>query len=208
MVPFSCWSLIGKGNETLQSCREAGAFRTKGDWNNGKCLQCLNAQVCTSRSRLLSVAVSSLETKVVDVDFTFTEIEATLDLVSTKGVDLIVFPELCITGYSCDLFYQQTLLELGPPGPSRCKNSFVSGCNCRFACEQGKIFNCAACLVDGEILGKCLKSTFQLWRILWKAVVCQREYCGWSWSWCLMGPSPTARTFCSTCPTWNIARLG
>ena len=58
------------------------------------------------------VAVSSLETKVADVDFNCQEIEATLDLVSTKGVDLIVFPELCITGYSCgDLFYQQTLLE-------------------------------------------------------------------------------------------------
>ena len=104
------------------------------------------------------VAVSSLETKVADVDFNCQEIEATLDLVSTKGVDLIVFPELCITGYSCgDLFYQQTLLEQARRALVRLAAKTKASSQAVIVglplLEQGKIFNCAACLVDGEILG-------------------------------------------------------
>ena len=161
------------------------------------------------------VAVSSLETKVADVDFNCQEIEATLDLVSTKGVDLIVFPELCITGYSCgDLFYQQTLLEQARRALVRLAAKTKASSQAVIVglplLEQGKIFNCAACLVDGEILGIVPKinipNSGEYYEKRWFAsgnIVADRGHL------MLDGDQvPCGTDLCSTCPTWNIARLG
>ena len=104
------------------------------------------------------VAVSSPEVKVANVDFNCQEIEAVIDSASTAGVDVIVFPELCITGYSCgDLFYQQTLLEHARRALVRLASKTKASSQAVIVglplLEQGKIFNCAACIVGGEILG-------------------------------------------------------
>ncbi len=50
--------------------------------------------------------------KVADCKFNAREIEKEIIIAEGKGVQIIAFPELCITGYTCgDLFAQQLLLE-------------------------------------------------------------------------------------------------
>lgn len=50
--------------------------------------------------------------KVADCKFNAGEIEKLIMIADGKGVQIIAFPELCVTGYTCgDLFAQQLLLE-------------------------------------------------------------------------------------------------
>lgn len=49
--------------------------------------------------------------KVADVEFNVSRIQELMVSLEKKGVEIAVFPELCITGYTCaDLFHNQTLL--------------------------------------------------------------------------------------------------
>lgn len=50
--------------------------------------------------------------KIADCSFNAERIESQIVAADEKGVQIIIFPELCITGYTCgDLFGQQLLLE-------------------------------------------------------------------------------------------------
>lgn len=75
-----------------------------------------------------------------------------------KGVKLLVFPELCVTGYTCgDLFLQDRLLK----SVEEAVNSILQktkDADIVFAIgaplvKYGKIFNCALVIYKGEILG-------------------------------------------------------
>ncbi len=76
-----------------------------------------------------------------------------------QGVNLLVFPELSLTGYTCgDLFGQSTLLEAAWDALLRLAEAsedwqemvlFV-GLPVRF---EGQVFNCAAVVAAGEIVG-------------------------------------------------------
>ncbi len=56
--------------------------------------------------------VQSLPGRVGDVIFNTQKIEKHITLAEGKGVEVIAFPELSLTGYTCqDLFRQQILLE-------------------------------------------------------------------------------------------------
>ncbi len=60
----------------------------------------------------IKVATAIPSVKVGDVKFNTRRIESQIALAEGQGVEIIVFPELCITGYTCqDLFLQQMLLE-------------------------------------------------------------------------------------------------
>ena len=71
---------------------------------------------------------------------------------------MLVLPELCITGYTCqDLFFQQTLLD----GALNALKDITEhsagldmliavGCPLRF---RGELYNCAVVMKDGKILG-------------------------------------------------------
>jgi len=60
----------------------------------------------------IKVASAIQSVKVADCKFNAQQIEAQIAIADGKGVQVIVFPELCITGYSCaDLFGQTLLLE-------------------------------------------------------------------------------------------------
>lgn len=55
--------------------------------------------------------------KVADVEFNVSRIQELMVLLERKGVEIAVFPELCITGYTCaDLFHNQTLLAAAQEG--------------------------------------------------------------------------------------------
>ena len=58
------------------------------------------------------MAAAIPQVKVADCIFNTQQIESMIAQAEGKGVEVIVFPELCITGYTCqDLFRQRALLE-------------------------------------------------------------------------------------------------
>ena len=60
--------------------------------------------------------------KVADCDYNEKQIENLVVQAEGKGVEIICFPELCITGYTCgDLFSQQLLID-DPRGQERPKS--------------------------------------------------------------------------------------
>lgn len=75
-----------------------------------------------------------------------------------SGVHLMVFPELCLTGYSCgDLFYSDSLiagaltaLEAVVSASKKLEPVYVVGLPLRYGC---KLYNVAAVLQKGKLLG-------------------------------------------------------
>lgn len=60
----------------------------------------------------IKVAAAIPSVKVADCSYNVQQIESLIAMAEGKGVEMIVFPELCITGYTCqDLFKQTLLLE-------------------------------------------------------------------------------------------------
>jgi NAD+ synthase (glutamine-hydrolysing) len=83
--------------------------------------------------------------------------------VEATGADLLVFPELCITGYTCgDLFYQEALLDSALKGLERilresCRSTIllIVGMPLRV---NGLLMNCAVVCRKGQIKGVVPKS--------------------------------------------------
>ncbi len=64
------------------------------------------------RDGFIKVAAAAPELKVADCGYNGKQIENMIKDAQEKGVKLLVFPELCISGYTCgDLFLQETLLK-------------------------------------------------------------------------------------------------
>ena len=76
-----------------------------------------------------------------------------------KDVQLVVFPELCITGYSCaDMFLRKELLAQAQQELDRIKTalqdlSILVCVGLPIEDEAGRLFNCAAYVHSGEIVG-------------------------------------------------------
>nr|WP_320039031.1 NAD(+) synthase [uncultured Bacteroides sp.] len=65
----------------------------------------------------VKVAAAVPPVKVADCQYNAEQIEKMINEAEEKGVQIIAFPELCITGYTCaDLFAQQLLLEKAEMG--------------------------------------------------------------------------------------------
>lgn len=101
---------------------------------------------------------------IADVDANVERICALADQAYASGVGLLVFPELCLTGYTCaDLFMQQELQEKALKGlvdmanaSSRWPGMAVA---VGFPLKHGEaLYNCAAMLSGGEIDGIVPKS--------------------------------------------------
>lgn len=96
--------------------------------------------------------------KVADVCYNVEKIIEKMEEADKSGVFGAVFPEMCITGYTCgDLFLQRTLLEGALDGLFEIKEKslgmtpvFVVGLPLAFL---GKLYNAAAVVYDGKILG-------------------------------------------------------
>lgn len=60
----------------------------------------------------IKVATAIPEVRIADTKFNLEAIERQIVMAEGQGVEIIVFPEFCITGYTCqDLFRQQQLLD-------------------------------------------------------------------------------------------------
>ena len=103
------------------------------------------------------VAAASPELKVCDCHFNAEKIIDSVRLLSEEGASLIVFPELSITGYTCqDLFFQKSLqlsalenLEYIAKKTSSIASLFAVGLP---FCLDSAIYNCAALIHRGKIL--------------------------------------------------------
>lgn len=109
----------------------------------------------------IKTAAVSPEIKVADCSYNAEAIIANMKRAQAQDVKMLVFPELCITGYTCgDLFLQNTLLEGALDALE--KISAASGDMLVFAglpvMVMGKIYNCAAAMSNGRLLGLIPKS--------------------------------------------------
>ena len=60
----------------------------------------------------VTVAAAIPRVKVADTEYNVGEILSMISDANDKGVEIIVFPELCVTGYTCqDLFRSDVLLR-------------------------------------------------------------------------------------------------
>ena len=106
----------------------------------------------------IKVAAAAVSVTVADVKSNTEAIKTRMEQTDKLGTNLVVFPELCVTGYSCgDLFYSDVLLNAAVKalealaGYSAGKYPvYVIGLPVRY---RGKLYNCAAVLYDGACLG-------------------------------------------------------
>ena len=104
----------------------------------------------------IGAAVPSL--RVADVDFNAAAICAAIKKAAARGIQVLAFPEMALTGYTIgDLVQQQALLEKAEKGlneivQASCGNSMLIVIGLPLCIDQ-KIFNCAAVINAGHILG-------------------------------------------------------
>ena len=106
----------------------------------------------------IKVAAAGVSVTVADVKSNAAAIKARMEQADAMGLNLVVFPELCVTSYSCgDLFYSNTLqraalaaLEDLTAFSAGKYPVYVVGLPVRY---RGKLYNCAAVLLDGQCLG-------------------------------------------------------
>ncbi len=106
----------------------------------------------------VKVAAATPYLKVADCGFNAKEIISLIDEAAGRGVKILVFPELCVTSYTCqDLFFQSVLID----GALTALREVVAasegldmlvtvGCPLRFG---GALYNCAVVFKDGQVLG-------------------------------------------------------
>ena len=106
----------------------------------------------------LRVAAAVPRVNVADVDFNLKNILEMIGKAHEQGVDLIVFPELSITGYTCgDLFHNSTLLHEAEDALRRISDE-TSGTNMAVVVgapvmRGNELFNCAVFIHNGKIKG-------------------------------------------------------
>lgn len=116
----------------------------------------------------IKVAAVTPEVRVADVAGNIAEIKRHMTGTARQGAKLVVFPELCITGYSCgDLFYQEALLEQARQGLLELAETSKQWESVFFVglplCVQGKLYNVAAVLHKGTVLGLVPKTNIPMY---------------------------------------------
>ena len=110
------------------------------------------------RHGFISVASATPKIKLADCEYNAERIMEYIDLAGKQEIKLIVFPELSVTGYTCgDLFLQDTLIKSAMEQVRRIAEH-TKGKELLVAvgfpfCLNGKLYNTAALMQDGQILG-------------------------------------------------------
>ena len=106
----------------------------------------------------VKVAAATPQIKVADCTFNGEQILHCMEEAARQGAKVLVFPELCLTGYTCgDLFLQQALLNAAEQALLKLAEQTQEMellCLVGFPLRQGSaLYNCAAVLYRGQILG-------------------------------------------------------
>ena len=110
------------------------------------------------RQGFIKVAALTPKVTVADTQANRKEICRLMDEAEAKGAKILVFPELCITGYTCgDLFYQQVLLreakkELLAIAKYTQRKDYLAFVGLPLE-YNGKLYNVAAAVTQGKVLG-------------------------------------------------------
>ena len=115
------------------------------------------------RHGFIKVAAATPDIRVADVDYNKGQIIKQMDEAAEAGAKIIVFPELCITGYTCsDLFLQDILLNSAKKAlveiAEHTKNLDALVFVGVPIAVGGELYNIAAALNHGNILGFTTKS--------------------------------------------------
>lgn len=111
----------------------------------------------------IRVAACSPEVKPGDVNYNLEKIIEQTDICISSGVAIALFPELCITGYTCaDLFGQRLLIDKAfnaidiiASKTQGQKITVIVGVPVRY---DNNLYNCGVAICDGKILGIVPKS--------------------------------------------------
>lgn len=107
---------------------------------------------------LIKVAAASLKIRVADCSYNKKAIIERAEAAEATGAKVLVLPELCVTGYTCgDLFSQNTLID----GAARAVGEIAAATKALDllliiglpVMYLNKLYNCAAVLHDGRVLG-------------------------------------------------------
>ena len=115
------------------------------------------------KNGFVKVAAATPDIRVADVEFNTQNIINAMEEAQKNGVKILVFPELCVTGYTCsDLFdhsvllkaSRKALLEIAENTNDKDMLVFVGA-----PLEvNGKLYNVAAAMNQGEIIGFTTKT--------------------------------------------------
>ena len=115
------------------------------------------------KNGFVKVAAATPDIRVADVEFNTQNIINTMEEAQKNGAKILVFPELCVTGYTCsDLFdhsvllkaSRKALLEIAENTNDKDMLVFVGA-----PLEvNGKLYNVAAAMNQGEVIGFTTKT--------------------------------------------------
>ncbi len=123
-------------------------------------------------------AVCAPRLRVADVSCNVAAICDALRTMADEGVALAVFPELCLTGYTCaDLFYQSPLLDAAADGlraiQAAAKETGVAAVVGLPVLVDARLYNCAAVVTPAGLAGivpkSCLPTTQEYYEERWFA---------------------------------------
>ena len=106
----------------------------------------------------IRVAAATPDIRVADCPYNARSVICKMQQAAEAGARLLVLPELCLTGYTCgDLFGQRTLLQGAKAALHLCCEAsrglsllVLAGLPLEW---NGKLFNCAAVIWEGDVLG-------------------------------------------------------
>ena len=106
----------------------------------------------------IRVAAAVNKTKVADIFYNIEEIKNIVKLAKDNGVDILTFPELSITGYTCqDLFLNEDIINNVLVGIKELVDfsnnidiTFLVGAPIKY---NNSLFNCAVSISKGKIIG-------------------------------------------------------
>lgn len=114
------------------------------------------------RHGFIKVCAATPEIKVADVTYNVKSICASANKAAEAGAQLVVFPELCLTGYTCGDLFNQRALSNGVLKAVECLKKHLPAGPLVFVGapleKDGRLYNCAVAFCGGKVLGVVPKS--------------------------------------------------
>lgn len=111
----------------------------------------------------LRVGAISNKLEIANVEYNVKEILSCLDKAKENGIEIVTFPELSLTGYTCkDLFLNDDLINDALNGIIKLKKESVSYDSLFIVgaplCINNSLYNCAISIQKGKIIGISVKT--------------------------------------------------